>query len=181
MFTSLLLIFFVGYGYLFLNSNSSFTDVKENKVPYYEPRPKNANIKINDITMLFLDFEKEELRVLFLDENDNYNYDNEFYLNCDINVLADLIDLLGGVNLQINNENLSYTGNQVKEIIKEHNAEIFYRKIAFEIIRKISIKGLLQEDIFLSIKNSDTNISVKDCYDWNEYIKNMCINVLFLN
>ena len=180
VFTSLLLIFFVGYGYLFLNSGASFTEVKENKVPYYEQKPKNTNIKINYNIMLFLDFGKEELRVLFLDSNDNYDYDNEFYLNCDINILADLIDLLGGVELEINNENLSYTGTQMKGIINDKN-ELIYKKITREVIEKISQKGLLREDILNIIKNSETNITVNDCFDWDKFVKNLCINVLFLN
>lgn len=180
MFTSLLLCFFVGYGYLILNSDASFTDIKENKVPYYEQKHKNANILINHNIMLFLDFNKQELRVLFLEQNDFYYYDNEFYLNCNISLLADLIDLLGGVELSVNNENLSYTGTQIKEIIGNKN-ESLYKEITYEVIEKIAQKGLLQEDIFNIIKNSETNITVNDCFDWNEYLKNMCINVLFLN
>lgn len=185
--TSILLVFFVAFGYMFLSSKVTLAEQKQEKVPYYEPIPQNVSVLLTVLdskTLFFLDFEKENMRVLSVGEEDGYTfygYSADFYAECDLNTVSGIIDIIGGIELEINDEKLNYTGTQVKEILEYNTDKTMETEILKKTIEKISKTGFSKEDFLYIIKNSNTNLTVPDCYNWEKYIGKLCKNAIFVN
>ena len=117
----------MGYFYL----EKSFSAPTENiaqKVPYYQETAQNCGILFEiygDKTFLYLDFENSKISAILYpysidDEDDNiYGYTIDYKINTNLDIVADLVDYLEGIDLVINNENLRYTGVQIKDLILE--------------------------------------------------------------
>lgn len=186
--TSFALLFFIGVGFVVLTSKVTLVETKQEKVPYYESVPQNTNILFSVLdthTLLCLDFEKNNMKVLSVEDlNDTYSfsgYDTDFYVECDLNNLADIIDILGGIPLETEEGTLNFTGLQIKEMLEYNKDKEIRKEIKKNIIVKISQIGFSKDNFLYIIKNSNTNLTVPDCYRWEEYIKTLCKNAIFVN
>ncbi len=185
--TSVLLMVFVCFGYMLLTSEVTLAETKEENVPYYESVPQNVNLLFNVLDnkiMFSLDFENENIKIVNVygeEEYSFYGYSTDFYVECDLNIISGIVDILGGIELEITDEKLNYTGTQIKEILEYNSDSYFSRDIVSKIIEKISKVGFSKEDFLYIIENSETNLTVPDCYEWEKYIKKLCKNAVFVN
>lgn len=182
------LYFFVTFGYVILSGylgNISIAQVEGEKIPYYDEILENTTLlfTINETKTLFnLDFQKEELNILFCDREEGYyikGYAVDFYVEADYDLICGIIDNLGGIEIEINNEKLNYTGTQIIDLLKIENL-ISREDLIKKIVEKIANNGFYREDFIYIIENSETNITIPDCYDWEIYIKNLCKNENFI-
>ncbi len=159
-------------------------------VPYYSAVPENSGILVDicgDKTFFYLDFENMELRVIFdgeeaLPDDNVYGYNVDYRISGDYSLLAEIIDIAGGVEMEYNNEELNLTGVQIADILSttvERNG--FRRELTQKLIKKISQNGFKKEDFLYIIENSETNLTVPACYYWPEYIKELCGSVRTVN
>ncbi len=174
---------FIGVGYFYLSADNKTVQNETESVPYYSQYPEPCGIMfdfLGDKTFFYLDFEAENLSVIYADEADTssgeiYGYPIDFSVSADYSLLGFIVDAVGGINLNIDGENLSVTGVQVAEIMETTaEREELRREITKEIIFGISKQGFQRESILYIIENSDTNLTVPDCYYWSEYIGEAC-------
>lgn len=182
IFTVTSCLFFVAIGYFYLQENFTQTDTETQSVPYYQQISDNVGIlfKINDdFTFLYLDFEREVLTVSIspdVDEEEVYGYSVDYKLESDLDLVREIVDYVGGLELTVDDETLRYTGFQVVEILSTSKTQDLKRAIVNEIISKIAQNGV-GTDFFVSlIENSKTDLSVWDCYYWKDGLKKLSLN-----
>ena len=183
------MFFAVGYSYLTVTQKEDVTDNSVSSVPYYSV-PENAGVMFeigSRKTFIYLDFEEENASVIFADDLKNYNdeiygYCVDYRIKTDDELLAGIIDILGGIDIEFENETLNCTGIQVLELIQtENDTATFRRKVTEKIIERIGEKGMMGEDFLYIIENSKTNLTLPDCYFWAEHIANLCKRVRYVN
>lgn len=183
-------IIFVGAGYLYLNRELGEVENKVPSVPYYQSAPDNKGVMFDisgERCLFYMDFERRQLTVIYDDNNTPlggylYGYTVDYEIEGDYDLLAGIIDILGGLELENEEGILRYTGVQVTDILM-HTAdnENFIRDIVSEILHKVSKNGFGNEDFLYIIENSKTNLTVPDCYYWRDYISEICSNVQIAN
>ncbi len=186
LFTSLLLVFFIGIGYTYLSGHISKVQNEVKNVPYYDYISKNTGLLfsvLDNKTLAYLDFENESLRICHInsDSNNYYGYDVDYEIESDLELVVEIVDKLGGIDLDINGEMLNYTGNQIKEILEKNTDDMLERQIIKCIIKKVGNNGFTKKDFLTIIEKSETNLTVPDCYDWDKYIQKLCKNAVFVN
>jgi len=183
-------IIFIGCGYLYLNRELTPTENKSPSVPYYPESPENKGVMFEickESVLFFLNFENSTISVLFDDSNTPvggklYGYDVDYKISGDYDLLAGIIDIAGGIELKTQDEVLRYTGVQVSDLLsRETDRDELVREIILVLAEKISEKGFQNKDFLYIIENSQTNLTVPDCYYWPEYINNLCSNVNIIN
>lgn len=178
--------FAVGYSYLTVSQKKPVTDNSVPSVPYYSS-PENAGIMLRIASMktvFYLDFEEESVTAIFADtispqDNKIYGYDIDFTVSDDMELLIFLVDKFGGIDIEFEEETLNYTGVQVVELLNS-NPE-YRRTVTQKIIEKIAEYGLCPEDFLYIIENSETNLTLPDCYLWSKHIAKICNNVRYVN
>lgn len=183
-------VFFgAGYSYLTVSKEQDVTDNSVSSVPYYSV-PENAGVLFETDkgkTFLYFDFEDQNLNVIFADslkvQNDNiYGYCVDYTVKTTEEVLAGIIDILGGIDIEFEQESLNCTGIQVITILNTQNdTENIRRSVIIKIIEKIGEIGLSSEDFLYIIENSETNLTLPDCYFWTEHMLNLCKRVNYVN
>lgn len=178
-------IVFIGSGYLYLERELGEAENKAYSVPYYSPAPENAGIlfKIDEQSVLvYLDFAGEGMRFVFGEDWHIYGYKADYTVKGDYDLVSGIVDILGGIDLEIDGEVLRYTGVQVSELLLKSNLD---RKLVDRVIIKITEKikkiGFQNEDFLYIIENSSTNLNIPDCYYWGDYISGLCENVRIVN
>ena len=93
-----------------------------------------------------------------------------------------IVDRVGGIDVEIDGNKYAYTGVQVEELITTTVLEEDLKKqLILEIINQISKNGFSKEDFLCIIENSKTNLTLPDCYLWEDYIMDTCKTVRFVN
>ena len=74
------------------------------------------------------------------------------------------------------------TGEQVVDYLTT-SSDYYERKrqIIRIIAQKISSTGFSKEDFLYIIENSETSLTVPDCYFWSDYITELCKTVKIIN
>ncbi len=183
-------LIFIGVGYFYLSAEKETVQNETESVPYYSQQIEPCGVMfdfLGDRTYFYLDFEAEDLSIIYVGENDIendeiYGYPIDFTVSADYSLLSYIVDAVGGINLQINEETLSFTGVQIAEIMETtaQRSELI-RNITEQIILLISKQGFDREHILYIIENSETDLTVPDCYYWSEYIKEVCILPRIIN
>lgn len=174
----------IGYYYLFPSDKAVQT--KEEKVPY-SYLPENAGLMFDfsgKKTYIYLDFDKNSVSVIFTDTDEDtiYGFPVDYTVEADYNLLGGIVDAVGGIDLAINNEPLTYTGVQIVQVLSTTPvADDLRSEIVSEILYKISQNGFLREDFLYIIENSNTNLTVPDCYYWQDSLKSLCKTVRIIN
>ncbi len=185
------LFFGVSYAYLDYNFKKDVksAEQKEYNVPY-ERRPENKSIVFvfadNSACLVHLDFENMGIRLLNIDE---FNGNTELYngYNCDYTVqvsyqlIEGIIDRVGGIDLESDNETWRYTGIQVVDLISRGCSDELKRQILLKIFAGISKNNFTKDDFVYMVENSQTDLSVIDCIYWVDYIKDMSGQINFIN
>ena len=159
-------------------------------MPYAPEAPEAKGVMFDicgDRTLAYMNFENNTLSIIFDDGNTTvgeklYGYSVDFTVEGNYDLLAEIIDTSGGIELTFNDETLRYTGVQIADILS-HTADrkAIRRDIILAILEKIKNTGFQKEDFLYIIENSKTNLTVPDCYYWADYIKEICGNVQMIN
>lgn len=185
-------VLFFGFGYFYLNTakREQKAENKAQYVPYYSTFPESNGVLV-DIAGLkcffYLDFKESILSVYFLSENETfqneiYGYSIDYNIEGNYNLIEGIIDIVGGIELEKSGEVLDCTGIQVKEMFYEiAECGNLFREVTEKLIEKVSINGFTKSDFLYIIENSQTNLTVPDCYFWPEYIKELCKTVRYIN
>lgn len=183
-------IIFVGLGYFYLDKKLEPADNKTSSVPYTRSLPENTGIKFKmggKGLLVYMDFEQEQLSLIFDDRDTSvggmlYGYSVDYIVEGDFDLLAGIIDILGGIELEMENEVLRYTGVQISDLLSiQSGSDTLMREIILKLTEKVKESGFKTEDFVYIIKNSNTNLTVPDCYYWSEYIGGLCENVQMVN
>lgn len=182
--------FYIIGGYLYLDSETKPAEQSTPSVPYYSEAPENVGIMFElglQKTYCFLDFYYKKLNVIydaesFVGEDSIMGYPIDYKIKLDSDVYAEIIDFVGGIELENEEEILRYTGVQIVDMMT-YSAD--YKKREREIIRKIIDKigknGFGRQDFLYIIENSETDITVPVCYYWSDYFKEICSSVNEVN
>lgn len=183
--------FFASYTYLNsnLNKNLQSADQKDYTVPYRQT-PQNACVGFvfpsENVYLVQLDFQNEDIKFVTVSNFDfkkreYFGYKTDYLLECDYNWLAELIDCIGGINLETEGENLRYTGVQVVDLISTGHLEAIKDKLFTEIFLQISKNGILKDDFVFLLENCKGDLSLVDAIYWLDCLKEMCQHVTFVN
>ncbi len=186
-------VLFLGLSYAYLSYNfskrSAAADQKEYDVPY-ERLPQNAGVAFTfddgSAILAHLDFEDECIRLLSIDdfEGDSVSYSGyfaDYTVEVSYSLVSGIIDRVGGINLNLGEESLRYTGSQVVELISKGYDSGLKREILLKIFEQISKNAFSKDDLVYIIENSKSNLSIIDCLYWLEYLKKMSSKISFVN
>ena len=96
----------------------------------------------------------------------------------DYTLVAGIVDAVGGIELEYGDEELFYTGVQVENILTSKIIDTDTRaEIIEKILSKIAKNGFFREDFLYLTENSETNLTVPDCYYWQDFISDVCKTV----
>lgn len=175
--------FYIVGGYLYIDSEITPTEQNTSSVQYYSEAPENVGIMFElrgHKTYCFLDFYYKKLNVIFDAESfstdDNImGYPIDYSLKLDDELFAQIIDLVGGVELQTEEGILRYTGVQIVDMMNySTDFKRYEREIIRKIFEKIGENGFSKQDFLYIIEKGDTAITVPICYYWTDYIKELC-------
>lgn len=183
-------VIFIGSGYLYLSYQLKPTEIKEETVPYYSTVPDNAGVMFDicaDRILCYMDFEKNLMNIVFDSKNiqigeNLYGYPVDYMINGNYDLISYLVDAVGGIEMETEEEILRFTGVQIEDMLsRTAETEELYREIIPEILKKVYENGLEKEDFLYIIENSETNLTMPDCYYWPDYIKSLCKNAIIVN
>lgn len=179
------------YLYLEISLNSAQTDTEENNIPYSKPLPDSSGILLvlpdNSGYLIYLNFTDENITISKIDEikpeeQTYFGYTVDYKIEADYITLANLIDRLGGIELYDNGETLRYTGFQVLDkISRTTESEDLKREVIRRFFDTVANLGIAKEDFVYIIENTETDLTVPDCYYWPPYITDIAKNLQFIN
>ncbi len=184
-------IFFgVSYGYLSYNFNKNIAaDQKEYKVPYRQT-PQNKGVLFilpdNSGILCYLDFDNMGIDLLSISNVDKgiksyRDYSVDYTVQLDSNAVEGIVDMVGGINLELDGDMMRYTGVQVVDIIASGCDEKLKNQIIIEIFKQISKNSFSKADLIYIIENTKNNLSIIDCIYWVGYIEEMCGKIQLIN
>ncbi len=191
IFLCLCLFLGLSYAYLYFNFNNDIkaTDEKDNTVPYRN-LPDNAGVAFllpyDSAVLMYLDFEKEYINVINIEQYDEYNhlyygYNVDFTVEIDYPLIGEIVDMVGGVEISLDNKIMRYTGIQIIDFISTNMQSNIKNDIINEIFSRISKNGFSKDDFIYIIENSNSDLSVVDCVYWFTYLDQMFCNINFVN
>lgn len=179
------------YFYLELSLNTADADTTESNIPYAAPLPDSAGILLtlpdNSGYMVYLDFYGEQVLIAAIENTnepttDYFGYPVSYTVKADYNLVEGLIDRLGGLEIYDNGETLRYTGIQVLEKVHSFTNNTDLKKMVVNIFfDRIAEVGFSKGDFVYIIENSDTDLTVPDCYYWPPYLTDIAGNARFIN
>lgn len=191
IFFSLVLFLGISWGYLeiTLKKNEESVDTKDYTIPY-ESIPDNCGLllqtPLESQWLIYLDFEDEQITVLEAsriksDFKEYLGYSIDYRIDADYELIAGVIDRVGGIELNVDGTTLRYTGIQVCDLLCCNSYENIKRQVLSEFLYNISKKGFSKNDFAYIIDNSDTDLTVPACFDWPQRLSQMCRSVSFVN
>ena len=190
IFCGVLIFFAASFAYLQANLSEpkSEADIKDYTVPYNTP-PQNKGVVAlfpsGSALLINLNFTQGSIYLANLDDYNEqtdsyYGYNVDFTIHLDYETIAGIIDRIGGINLEANGEILRYTGVQITEILSVNAENELKSEIIKAIFETISKNGFSNSDFVYIIENSNTNLTVPDCFYWPDYFSDMCRRVWFI-
>lgn len=179
---------FVAVGYFYLENRLKPVENSTESVPYYSAVPESAGVLLEicgSRTLYYLDFEQKILTVIRSDTEPEgeeiFGYSIDYTVSGDYSLVSGIVDLLGGIDLELDGSALSLTGVQVKELLDTTaDSDALKKSIAEKIILKSSENGFKKEDFLYIIENSETDLTVPVCYYWSDYMKELCANARYI-
>ncbi len=168
-----------GSGYIYLSSLIPATEASKpiKKITAEVAKPQNKALLFlqGEYKVLCnLNFSENTLELDFKPEEDEpYDYS----LECNGEILEYLVDSVGGVNVYINGVFHRFIGIQVTEHLAEDG---FYKRAVTEIVKGIAVSGLDSEDLLFILNNCQTELLYKDCFNWINYLPELCENYTVL-
>ena len=190
-FLSTAIFFGAAYAYLDYSLKNATTNIdKKDFSVQYDRTPQNCGIALvfsdNSAALVYLDFKEVCVRILDVESYDStrpeYNgYTADYTISVSYELVEGIIDRVGGINIEKDNECYRYTGAQVIDLIAYGRVDNIKKQILKQVFDKISKNSFSKEDIVYIIENSESNLSFVDCIDWIDYLKDMCRRVEFVN
>lgn len=183
-------IIFVGTGYFYLDKKLSPAENKTESVPYVQSAPESVGVNFlmgGRGILAYMNFSERQLSIVFDDKGIStggilYGYSVDYTVDSNLDLLAGIIDILGGIELENGDEILRYTGVQISDkLSRDANSGELIRQIIFKIAKKIEETGFPNDVFLYIIENSDTDLTMPICYFWAEYIPLLCRNVQIVN
>ncbi len=165
----------------------------ESRVPYQKIPCDNTCLLLkfpdNTALTLYLDFSSTRIAAAVYDNYQNgdekrLGYTADFKLTFTPEALSSVIDLFGGVELCLNqqNEKYRYTGIQIYELASTGKiTPTIYREILVAVFENISKVGISKSDLVFLIENTDTALTVPDCYYWPQYLPELFKSAQIVN
>lgn len=179
-------IIFVALGYTYLSQSLKPAKVETESEPYSASVPQNCGIVFEseeEKTFFYLDFEDEALYVLLSlpsEWEDNiHGYSVDRSVKGDYSLVADLVDMVDGIDLKTDGEELRYTGVQSVDLLSQKT--VTKREVISAMAEKIAKNGFSKDGFIYIVENSQTDITVPDCYYWSDHIKEMCRNIKIID
>ncbi len=180
------------YGYLYINmeKDEAKADTKDYNIPYESPAPQNTGVLFNfesgSSTLVFLDFEGERIYLLDLTDSNasakDYGFPVSYTVNATYDTIKTAVDIAGGINMRLSDEDMRYTGVQVVELLSTTvDTTELRREIFTALFKQFSRFGVLREDLIELFSNTPCDLSVPDYYRWADYLKMMSKRVSFVN
>ena len=175
--------FFVLSGYFYLSDKIKPAENHTESVPYSAAEPENAGVLLEisgDRTLFYFNFDDKTLSAVLIDgdaaQSDIYfGYPVNFTVKGDYGLVAGIIDRIGGIALTQNGETLRLTGVQATDILTTTlDSKSVKREIITAAFLQIANSGFEKDCFVYIIENSKTDITVPDCYRWNEYMSALC-------
>ena len=179
----------MGGGYFYLRQSFKETENKVSSVPYSFSAPENKGIMLDicdSLTFLYLDFNGEGLKVIIPPEaeyeGEIFGYPIDFTVKADYRFVSKLVDCADGIELDISGERLRYTGVQISDILSRTvDTSELKRQIITSLMGKIGENGMDGEFFNYLVEDTETDITVPDCYYWERYIMKLCKNGRIIN
>lgn len=172
----------IGIGYFYMQKNLQPAQNQIENVPYEQQTCDSKGVLLEidqNKTFLYLDFENDELVVSLMPETENsfeiYGYSVDFTVKGDYNFLKDVVDYVGGIELLIDGKTYRYTGIQLAQVY--NNEYELKREIIEQVCKKISENGVALDFFANIIENSQTDLTIPDCYFWCEELSSICQNI----
>lgn len=185
---SMCFVIFTGVGYYYLNKNIIDIDKEVQNEPYYQSITENKGIllTLNNVnTFFYLDFLENKLTVSlkpqFYESQNVYGYSCDYKVKGDNELLSLIIDNVGGVELKIEDEKLRYTGIQVANLLNHTDSIELRREIISSVCNKIAKYGVNSGFFGDIINNSETELTLFECYFWDDHFKEICNNIVFID
>ena len=179
------------YVYLNMEVKSEKTEAKDYSVPYTQSSPDDCGVLVafpdKSGCLIYFDFTNSSITALFCNDVDTVQkqykgYSVDYNLEADYNLLSGIIDRCGGIDLDITESVLRYTGFQITDILSTKvDTSTIRVLIAKAVFKAISENGIDSELLVYVIENSNTDLTVPVCLNWHEYLKDMCGNVTVIN
>lgn len=181
----LAIMLLVAVGYAYLNYNIKPVEIDSENEPY-GTETENCGLILdinNEKTFFYLNFKEEKIEILLNVpqnyKNDIHGYSADYTVTSENTLVSELIDRIGGIDLNLEAEEFCYTGVQILDLLKEN--KISKREVVLAVFSKIGQVGLESRDFIFIIENCETNIKIPDCYYWPKYIKSMCQNIKIID
>lgn len=169
----------------FYNNEMLKTEEKTEKVPYYnEIEPIGIVISFNQ-KEIFLGLDFNENTALFIFDDAVFKglksgFKIDYSYSFSQEKLENLVDLLGGIELNIEGENLNLTGNQVSDWLSDDENGDKLKILAENISEKIGYYGVSDTLLEELLENNTGTLSLKSCYLFSEYLKDVFKNPRFI-
>ncbi len=179
---------FVGVGYYYIDANLKPVQNETENVPYSQESPENAGVLLEiggDKTFFYLDFESEKLFVSVMPEEVNggeiYGYSVDYTVSANYQLLSDIVDYVGGIEMTLDDTVLRYTGIQVSELAQTNTGGELKREIIAKICEIIEQSGVALDFFANIIETADTDLTIPDCYFWEDKIDTLCQNLQIID
>ena len=158
-------------------------------VPFYQiPNNKTFLLEIcEDKILMNFDFAQSVLNIIYLpefrkNENNIYGYEIDYNLKTDYEFVGYLVDQVGGITLNIDDETLRYTGTQITEMLEFSpiTQEIKY-EILKNLIYAIGITGFTKENLLYIVENCESELKFNEGILFLDYIADCCKFPRFIN
>lgn len=163
-----------------LDEKNNAVAKSESSVPYQKSNCENTCLVFclddGSAVMIYLDFSSNKVisAVMYdYSEKDEktLGYTADFKIYADWNLVAGIIDRIGGIELDINGESLRLTGVQTVDLISSGGVTFdLYRSILLSVYKRIARVGLSNADLVYIIENGKTDMSMPDCYYWQDLL-----------
>ena len=176
-------MFFIGFGYYYIDKHIEKVENQIESVPYYSQIPDNKGLLFNfsDCKVYtYLDFKEQSVTVLLnSDDLENRGYTADYTLDCNEDLIFEICNYFDGINLMLEAETLRYSGSQVKELLQNDKTDTLQKSIITAIFEKIEKQGIGIDFFNMLIVDTKTNLKMPDCYFWTEFLDDMAKNVNF--
>jgi len=184
----------LGGSYLYLKYDplEKLSNVQSQKkdVPYSSEKqntPENCGLLFTlpdeSGCLVYLDFEAKKISVLPTGDTseigDSFKgYDVNNVISCEYSLISELVDRIGGINMEIDEEQVRLTGEQVIEYVCENSSKKTQKQLILSAAKSIKENGVSRSDLVYIMDNCETQgLSLTKCYYWSEYLPEMSENV----
>lgn len=147
-------------------------ETKQSEIPYSKEIPENITVSIRffDGSLTLAEFDFKNSRLILKEDDSKTKTDR--YLNVSENSAAEIIDSIGGIEI----EGMRLTGVQTAE---QYKCGALNKKQIIEGFFKKAPDSLTGNKISDILNSCETDITALDAYYWGELIPKLCKNASY--